>query len=241
MPTGLVRNMERDLSQAGHPYGMDVPKLLGIQAVLIVIAGAGLPVAGSASPRLVGAVAGFLAPRFWISNQRSKRQEAIGSEVSDTIDQMTICVASGMGFDAALNRVATTNRGPLAAELQHTVSDMRAGVPRDQALRALADRTQIPEIKSWVQALVQAQRNGTPLSDTLRIQAAEFRDRRKQAIEEQAAKLGTKLIFPTVLLFFPVIFVVLLAPSVAAFMRPSPAEASSQRSGWRASGVRSSR
>ncbi len=96
---------------------------------------------------------------------------------------------------------------------------MRAGVPRDQALRALADRTQIPEIKTLVQALIQAQRNGTPLSDTLRIQAAESRDRRKQAIEEQAAKLGTKLIFPTVLLFFPVIFVVLLAPSVAAFCK----------------------
>ena len=121
--------------------------------------------------------------------------------------------------------MATTNRGPLATELQHTVSDMRAGAPRDQALRALADRTQIPEIKKLVQALIQAQRNGTPLSDTLRIQAAESRDQRKQAIEEQAAKLGTKLIFPTVLLFFPVIFVVLLAPSVAEFMKASAAEA----------------
>ena len=162
--------------------------------------------------------------------------------VSDTIDQMTICVASGMGFDAALSRVATTNRGPLATELQHTVSDMRAGVPRDQALRALADRTQIPEIKTLVQALIQAQRNGTPLSDTLRIQAAESRDQRKQAIEEQAAKLGTKLIFPTVLLFFPVIFVVLLAPSVAAFIEGlRRLRQQSQRSGWRASGVRSNR
>ena len=145
-----------------------------------------------------------------------------------------------MGFDAALMRVASTNGGPLAAELQHTVSDMRAGVPRDQALRALADRTQIPEIKTLVQALIQAQRHGTPLADTLRIQAAEARDKRKQAIEEQAAKLGTKLIFPTVLLFFPVIFVVLLAPSVADVhegLRRLTQQ--SQRSGWRASGVRS--
>jgi tight adherence protein C len=219
VPTGLLRTMERDLSQAGHPYGVDVPKLLGIQAVLIVTLVVLSLVLGQPLVALLGAVAGFLAPRFWVSNQRSKRQEAIGGAVSDTIDQLTICVASGMGFDAALNRVATTNRGPLAAELQHTVSDIRAGVPRDQALRALADRTQIPEIKTLVQALVQAQRNGTPLSDTLRIQAAESRDRRKQAIEEQAAKLGTKLIFPTVLLFFPVIFVMLLAPAVAEFSK----------------------
>ena len=108
-----------------------------------------------------------------------------------------------------------TNEGPLSAELQHTVSDMRAGVPRDQALRALAGRTRLPEIKTVTQALIQAQRHGTPLAETLRAQAAEIRDKRKQAIEEQAAKLGTKLIFPTVLLFFPCIFVVLLGPSVA--------------------------
>jgi len=219
VPTGLLRNMERDLSQAGHPHGMDVPKLLGIQAVLIVTLVFFSLLLGQPLVALLGAAAGFLAPRFWVSNERSKRKEAISGAVSDTIDQLTICVASGMGFDAAMSRVANTSAGPLAAELQHTVSDMRAGVPRDQALRALADRTQIPEIRTLVQALIQAQRNGTPLSDTLRLQAAESRDRRKQAIEEQAAKLGTKLIFPTVLLFFPVIFVVLLAPSVAEFMK----------------------
>ena len=111
---------------------------------------------------------------------------------------------------------------------------MRAGVPRDQALRALADRTQIPEVKSLVQALVQAQRNGTPLSDTLRIQAAEFRDRRTQPIEEQAAKLGTKLIFPTVLLFFPVIFVILLARRHGG--QRGFGDPRSQASGWWAVG-----
>ena len=89
-------------------------------------------------------------------------------------------------------------------------------MPRDQALRALAARTQLPEIKTVTQALIQAQRHGTPLADTLRVQAAEIREKRRQAIEEKAAKLATKLIFPTVLLFFPVIFVVLIGPQVAA-------------------------
>ena len=219
VPTGLVRSMERDLSQAGHPHGIDVPKLLGIQAALIVVLVLFCLFLGQPLFALLGAVAGFLAPRFWVSNQRSKRQDAIGGAVSDTVDQLTICVASGMGFDAALNRVATTNRGPLATSSSTPSATCAPVSPRDQALRALADRTQIPEIKKLVQALIQAHRNGTPLSDTLRIQAAESRDQRKQAIEEQAAKLGTKLIFPTVLLFFPVIFVVLLAPSVATFMK----------------------
>jgi len=218
VPAGLAKSMESDLSQAGHPHGIDVPKLLGIQAALMVVLAllgffVGMPLLA-----LLGLAVGFLAPRFWISSEKTKRQEAIQGAVSDTLDQLTICVETGLGFDAALARVASTNDGPLSAELQHTVQDMRAGVPRDQALRALAERTQIPAIKSLVQALVQAQRHGTPLAGTLRVQAHEVRDKRKQAIEERAAKLGTKLIFPTVLLFFPVIFVVLLAPSLMKAM-----------------------
>ena len=167
-------NMERDLAQAGHPHGIDVPKLLGIQAVLIVALVLLVPAPRSAplrSARSGGRVLRSPASGSPSSAPSARRPSA--TAVSDTIDQLTICVESGMGFDAALVRVATTNEGPLAAELQHTVSDMRAGVPRDQALRALAERTQIPEIKTLVQALIQAQRNGTPLADTLRIQAAE--------------------------------------------------------------------
>ncbi len=215
VPVSLLKSMESDLAQAGHPHGLDVPRLLGIQTALIVILSLLCILVGFPALIILAAFFGFFAPRFWISNQRTKRQAAIKAAVSDTIDQLTICVEAGMGFDAALLRVASTNEGPLSAELQHTVSDMRAGVPRDQALRALAGRTQLPEIKTVTQALIQSQRHGTPLADTLRVQAAEIREKRRQAIEEQAAKLATKLIFPTVLLFFPVIFVVLIGPQVA--------------------------
>ena len=198
VPTRLVKNMEADLAQAGHPHGIDVPRLLGIQAVLIVILSILCFLVGYPIFVLAAVPAGFIAPRYWISKQRIMRQEAVSAAVSDTLDQLTICVESGLGFDAALLRVASTNDGPLSAELQHTVSDMRAGVPRDQALRALAARTQLPEIKTVTQALIQAQRHGTPLADTLRVQAAEVRESVSRAIEEQSAKLGTKLIFPTV-------------------------------------------
>jgi tight adherence protein C len=219
VPQGIVKNMEAELTRAGHPHGIDLPKLLGIQAALMaVLAVGGFVLLGSPLFALFGAGAGFFLPRYWISKQRIRRQDDIKDAVSDTLDQLTICVESGLGFDAALVRVASTNEGPLSAELDHTVSDMRAGVPRDQALRALAERTQIPDIKTLTQALIQAQRHGTPLANTLRVQAAEIRDRRKQRIEEHAAKLGTKLIFPMALCFFPVIFVALLGPAVAAFM-----------------------
>jgi tight adherence protein C len=217
VPQGLVKNMESELAQAGHPHGIDVPKLLGIQLVLMLALALVGFLLGNPLFALLGAGIGFYAPRYWISKQRVKRQDDISDGVSDTLDQLTICVESGLGFDAALVRVASTNEGPLAAELEHTVSDMRAGVPRDQALRALAERAQIPDIKTLTQALIQAQRHGMPLAETLRQQSVEVRDRRKQAIEEKAAKLGTKLIFPMALCFFPVIFVGLLGPAVSAF------------------------
>jgi tight adherence protein C len=214
VPTGIIKSMETDLSQAGHPHGMDVPKLIGIQAVLMVTLFIVPTVFGQPLIGLLGVVLGFIGPRIWVTNAKQKRRESISGEVGDTLDQLTICVEAGIGFDAALARVAGTDDGPLARELQHTVQDMRAGMPRDVALRALAERSQIPEIKAVTQALIQAQRHGTPLSDTLRTQASEMRDKRRQALEEKAAKLGTKLIFPTVLLFFPVLFIVLLAPSI---------------------------
>jgi tight adherence protein C len=218
-PARMVKTMERDLAQAGHPHGIDVPKLLGIQAVLTIILIL-IPIAlGYPLASLLGALIGFLGPRIWISNERTHRREDISNAISDTTDQLTICVEAGMGFDASLQRVATTSHGPLADELAHTVSDMRAGVPREQALRALADRTQLDEIKSVTQALIQAQRNGTPLADTLRVQAAEQRDQRKQALEEKAAKLGVKMIFPTAVFFFPVLFIVLLAPAMAGLLQ----------------------
>jgi tight adherence protein C len=215
VPTSLIKNMEAELAQAGHPHGIDVPKLLGIQAVLTLVLCLLCLVAGRPLFMVGAAAVGLILPRYWISKERIRRQEAVAASVSDTLDQLTICVESGLGFDAALLRVAQSNEGPLSAELQHTVSDMKAGVPRDQALRALADRTRLPEIKTVTQALIQAQRHGTPLAETLRVQAAEIRDKRKQNIEEQAAKLGTKLIFPTVLFFFPCFFVMLLGPAVA--------------------------
>ena len=103
---------------------------------------------------------------------------------------------AGLGFDAALARVATTTEGPLTEELRHTISDIQAGVPRAQALRTLADRAQIVEIRQLVTALLQAQKHGVPIAQTLRTQSAEMRMKRKQRTEEKAAKLTVKMLFP---------------------------------------------
>jgi len=213
LPTGYLRRLDTALRQAAHPSGMDLSRLLGVKLALLlatVLVGiaVGQPLIG-----LVVAVAVFFLPDYWVLTQREAREAAIRGATADTIDQLTLVVEAGLGFDAALVRVANTNEGPLAKELQRTVDDMRAGVPRDQALRGLADRTRLPEIEQLVSALIQAQRHGVTIAETLRIQSAELRDRRMQGVEEQAAKLATKLIFPVMICFMPVFIVVLVAPS----------------------------
>ena len=216
VPTGVIRWLDDLLVQAGHPQGMDLPRLLGLTACVVLVpllffVALGYPLWG-----LVFGFAGLCGPTYWIMTERDKRQASMRDSSADLIDQLTICVEAGLGFDAALARVAAMSEGPLAVELQHATADIRAGVPRDQALKALAERSAIPEIRQLVTALIQAQRHGTPLADTLRLQAAEMRDKRAQRIEEKAAKLGTKMIFPIVFCFMPVFFIIILVPAVSS-------------------------
>ena len=152
---------------------------------------------------------------------RDKRQTAMQAKAADIIDQLTICVEAGLGFDAALARVATTTEGPLTDELRHTISDIQAGVPRAQALRTLADRAQIPEIRQLVTALLQAQKHGVPMAETLRIQSAEMRLKRKQRTEEKAAKLTVKMLFPIIVCFMPVFMIITVVPALIRSRTPS--------------------
>jgi tight adherence protein C len=155
----------------------------------------------------------FFAPDYWVVTMRDKRQADMQASTADIVDQLTICVEAELGLDAALARVPTTSEGALAAELRRTISDVQAGVPRAQALRALADRAQIVEIRQLVTALLQAQKHGVPMAETLRIQSAEMRLKRKQRTEEKAAKLTVKMPFPIILCFMPVFMIITVVPS----------------------------
>jgi len=215
LPSPLVEGLEVKLVQAGHPYGLDLARIVGIKVVLAVLAALAVLLFGL-PPLLMPVVAGllFFLPDYWVVSLRDKRQADMQSAAADTIDQLTICVEAGLAFDAALNRVATTTEGPLADELRHTISDIQAGVPRQQALRTLADRAQIPEIRQLVTALLQAQKHGVPMAETLRIQSAEMRLKRKQRTEEKAAKLTVKMIFPIVVCYLPVFLIITLVPAL---------------------------
>ena len=215
LPRPLVDGLEVNMVQAGYPGGLDLPRILGVKVALAassflatLVLGANLVIA------LIVAVAMFFLPDYWVLSTRDKRQAEIRSAAADVIDQLTICVEAGLGFDAALARVASSTEGALTEELSHTLHDIRAGVPRSQALRALADRVQIDEIRQLVTALLQAQKHGVSIAETLRIQSSEMRTKRRQNTEERAAKLTVKMIFPIVVCFLPVFLIIVMTPAL---------------------------
>ena len=219
LPNAVVDGLEVKLVQAGHPHGLDLPRILGIKISLAVLAALLLLINGQVLLAVVAAAVLFFLPDYWVVSVRDKRQIAIQADAADTIDQLTICVEAGLGFDAALARVAATTEGPLTDELRHTISDIQAGVPRAQALRALSDRAQVIEIRQLVTALLQAQKHGVPMAETLRIQSAEMRLKRKQRTEEKADKLTVKMLFPIIVCFMPVFMIISVVPALISVFR----------------------
>jgi tight adherence protein C len=219
LPNAMVDGLEVNLVQAGHPHGLDLPRLLGIKITLAAMAALTLLVYGQVLLAIIAAGVLFFLPDYWVLSVRDERQSRIQVDAADMIDQMTICVEAGLGLDAAIARVATTTEGPLADELRRTMNDIRAGVPRAKALRALADRAQIEEIRQLVTALLQAQKHGVPMAETLRIQSVQMRLKRSQRTEEKAAKLTVKMLFPIIFCFLPVFMIIIMVPSGLTIFR----------------------
>ena len=160
---------------------------------------------------------GMILPGIWLDRKVAGRQRRLREGFPDALDLLTVCVESGLGLAQALQRVADeldVSHPDLASELAHVTGQMRAGVEREAALKTLASRTGMEDIRGLVGLLVQTLRFGTGIADALRVYSEEFRDRRMQRAEEEAAKLGTKMIFPLVFCLFPSFFVVAVGPAV---------------------------
>ena len=170
---------------------------------------------------LIGAVAGFYLPNMYLTNAIQRRQQSIKAAWSDALDLLLICVESGMSIEAAIQRVSTeigATSVPLAEELTLTNAELSFLGDRRKAFVNLGERTGLPTVKSVVTSLVQSERYGTPLGTALRVLAQENRDARMQEAEKKAAALPPKLTVPMVMFFLPVIFMVLLGPSVILVM-----------------------
>jgi tight adherence protein C len=157
---------------------------------------------------------GFFAPDIYANAKTRSRRDRIQRELPDALDILAVSVEAGLGFDAALVKVSEHMRGPLVEELTLVLHELKVGETRANALRKFADRTDLPDVTAFAQAIVHADQLGSPLGKVLRVQAAESRQRRQIAAEERAMKAPVKMIPPTMLLIFPSMFIVILAPAM---------------------------
>jgi len=160
---------------------------------------------------------GAFLPSFILSRLITKRQGKITRALPDALDLMVVCVEAGLGLNAALHRVGREMElvePNLSEELNVTNREIRAGKPRDEALRNLGDRTGVDDLKSLVAMLVQTDRFGTSIADSLRVFADSMRTKRRQRAEELVAKAAIKLIFPLLLFIFPALLIVLMGPAL---------------------------
>jgi tight adherence protein C len=225
-PKGYVGWIERQIVYAGRQADWSAGAFLVIKLIVTLVAlGLALPVFLLSPTSLmigvavIGLVLALLAPEVMLNSRASDRQTAIRLALPDTLDQMTIAVEAGLGFDLAMSKAATNGRGPLAEELVRTLQDMSIGRSRRDSYRELERRTNSEDLRRFIRAIAQADAYGISIADVLRVQASEMRVRRRQRAEEQALKVPVKIIFPLVFCILPVLFIVVLTPAVIGIVR----------------------
>ena len=165
---------------------------------------------------------GWVLPRYYVAKRIQKRQHSLQRALPDTLDLMVVCVEAGLGLNQALVRVSEEIEHVsriMSEELMLTNLEIRAGTPRDEALRNLGERTGVADLKSLTAMLVQTDRFGTSIATALRVHSDTMRTKRRQRAEEAAAKTTIKLVFPLVLFIFPAMFVVILGPAVLHILK----------------------
>jgi tight adherence protein C len=219
------------LIQAGYPDQRAVPiywaTRVSLAAGLTALGMVGLPLLGVSSGRmLLGMIwlggLGWVGPTFYVRSRLKARQKEVQLALADMLDMLVVCVEAGLGLNQALVRVADEieHVSPVMSEQLAMVNlEMRAGTPREEALKNLAERTGLPDIRSLVSMMIQTDRFGTSVADALRVHSETMRTKRRQRAEEAAAKTTIKLVFPLVLFVFPAMFVVVIGPSALAIFR----------------------
>ena len=220
-PPGYVAFLDRLLALAGRPASMPLGKVLASKLALglagVAMGGYLAAVGGSPVMKLAGLFVlflGYFIPDLLLYSKGQERQKAMQLELANTLDQMLISVEAGLGFEGAMARAGENGKGPLAEELVRTLQDMQVGRSRRESYVALAERTSIPELRSFVQAVVQADTYGIAISRVLRVQAKVMRVKRRQRAEEKAMKLPVMILFPLLFFIFPVLFIAILGPAV---------------------------
>jgi len=229
IPTSSKRlpHTQRMMARAGYRRPESVMAMQGMKVLLPVILVALVYFTGfyHESPifiLVVAAIAGYLLPEFWLTSRVRHRQNLIRLSLPDCLDLLVVCVEAGLALDQAFMRVTQELRivhPELCEELDLVNAEIRIGRTRVEALRQLADRTGVEDVKSLVAMLVQTERFGTSIAQSLRVHSDELRTKRRQRAEEMAAKATVKMIPPLVFFIFPALFVVILGPAVITLFR----------------------
>ena len=225
VPKGYLGMLDRRLALAGRPPAWTIDKILVAKPVMA--AGGGMLAAWwiSADPGAVRFFLGmalmvlcFFVPDLLLISRGQERQQKMQDALADTLDQMTISVEAGLGFEAAMAKAATNGKGPLAEEFIRTLQDMSIGRTRKDSYLAFADRTSSADLRRFTRSVVQADTYGIAIAAVLRVQAGEMRVRRRQRAEEAAMKIPVKVLFPLIFCILPVLFIVLLTPAVLSMI-----------------------
>ncbi len=217
-----ARKIQYRLNIAGNPPAWDVNRILGLKVLgagLFTVLGF-LYLLGRDWPfyKVVVATAliglfGYVLPNVLLYNAGTKREKLMRNGLPDAMDLLTISVEAGLGFDAAVSRVAKNGDGPLNQEFARLLQEMQLGVGRVEAMRAMAQRTSLQELKSFCNAMVQADSLGIPIARVLRIQSGEMRTKRRQRAEEKAQQVPVRIMIPLVLFILPCLFIIILGPA----------------------------
>jgi len=223
------RSMEatrRMLVQAGQPGGLSVLDFYGLRLLATVGLGGGwlwamaerVPVTNLLLGALIAGGVGFFLPALWLRGRVSRRKREIVRALPNALDMMTVGVEAGLAFESAMLRVTERWHNALTEEYRRTVAEMRVGTPRDEALRRMAERTDVPDLNTFVAVLVQSSQLGVSIANVLHIQAAQIREKRRLRAEELAQQASIKMLFPLVFMIFPAMFVVILGPAVPSIL-----------------------
>jgi tight adherence protein C len=221
-PQTTLERTTRQLELAGNPRNMTAAGFwmlrlfatVGLGAlVFLMMTRNGAVVSKRLLYGFGGAAAGFMLPYMFLRSMIDRRKQAIIKKLPDALDLMTICVDAGLTFNAAMQKVDEKWEDPLAREFGRVIYEMQLGKSRRQALKDMSERTDVPDVTSFIAAVLQAEQLGVGIGKVLRIQSEQMRVRRRQRAEEKAQQAPVKMTFPLVFLIFPSIFIVLLGPA----------------------------
>ena len=226
-PEDASDRIREKLEHAGNPFGWTVErvmagKVVGFASALLVSLVLSLVMGLAFLPTLgfvmIASLVGYMAPNMYLYQQTYDRSEKLQRALPDAIDLLTISVESGLGFDAACAQVARNTEGPLAEEFARMLQEMQIGRGRSEALRSLAERTNLADLRAFVSAMVQADAFGIPVGQVLRIQSSEIRVKRRQWAEEMAQKVPVKILVPLIFCILPCLFIAVLGPAGISIM-----------------------